>query len=85
MQSLFSAPALGERRYRGLARVGSYREPRGYANLFYRIRRLCFPGDGYENMTARPLFSIRQLTVADVNLMKALLAVFGEAFDDPET
>jgi aminoglycoside 3-N-acetyltransferase I len=36
-------------------------------------------------MTARPLFSIRQLTVADVNLMKALLAVFGEAFDDPET
>lgn len=36
-------------------------------------------------MTAGPLFNIRQLTVADVNLMKALLAVFGEAFGDPET
>src|SRR5215510_14646660 len=66
-------------------RVGSYREPRGHASLFDRIRHLCFPGDGYENMTARPLFSIRQLTVADANLMKALLAVFGEAFGDPET
>ena len=36
-------------------------------------------------MTAGPLFSIRQLTVTDVNLIKALLAVFGEAFGDPET
>ena len=36
-------------------------------------------------MTAGPLFSVRHLTVADVNLMKALLAVFGEAFGDPET
>src|SRR5215475_16087028 len=33
----------------------------------------------------RTTFSIRQLTVTDVNLIKALLAVFGEAFGDPET
>ena len=37
------------------------------------------------NMTAKPFFSIRQLTSADVNLMKGLLAVFGNAFGDPET
>src|SRR5262245_27826889 len=40
---------------------------------------------GNKKMNAGPLFTIRQLMVTDVNLMKALLTVFGEAFGDPET
>src|SRR5262245_30155145 len=38
-----------------------------------------------KKMNAGPLFTIRQLMVTDVSLMKALLTVFGEAFGDPET
>jgi len=30
-------------------------------------------------------YSYRQITVADLSLLKALLAVFGEAFEDPES